>query len=104
MREIKKIQNFTDLLSTPQITEEIAIRSSIGVIFTLKYFWTRFFNPTGLTPQRKAAIIVSNFRFVTSIPAILKIVRSKFALCAQEDKFSLVKSLFSISKIFEIDN
>ncbi|CAI8423234.1 MAG: Uncharacterised protein [Acidimicrobiaceae bacterium] len=31
MREIKKIQNFTDLLSTPQITEEIEIRSSFGV-------------------------------------------------------------------------
>ena len=31
MREIKQIQNFTDLLSTPQITEEIEIRSSFGI-------------------------------------------------------------------------
>ena len=31
MKEIKKIQSFTELLSSPEITEEIEIRSSFGV-------------------------------------------------------------------------
>ena len=31
MKEIKKIQSFTELLSSPEITEEVEIRSSFGV-------------------------------------------------------------------------
>ena len=31
MKKIKEIQSFTDLLSNPEITEEIEIRSSFGI-------------------------------------------------------------------------
>ena len=31
MKEIKKIQSFTELLSSPEITEEVEIRSAFGV-------------------------------------------------------------------------